>query len=222
MKSRPISEDLMTQSVVTEQESDPGNSPEPNGGLADSGGGDIVFDLEKLRLSQNFAAELGVKKRLITVRVRKPHRQEFFRVHPDDTYTLTTGLLELKEERETYLVDPSLWSELPSEIQPRQILLAVTRQDTVFLWPLRLPDQDGRFDDWGRSAMEAASLAKDRWTKLVANMSNGAFDLFEASGKIPDPEWPEEPFSKLIEIAFRDRYIQSMDHPVVKRLLGFA
>jgi len=66
------------------------------------------FDPSRLRLSQDFAATVGVKQALITVPVRKPNKQEFIRVHPDEAYRLETAVLELKEEREIYLVDPSL------------------------------------------------------------------------------------------------------------------
>jgi hypothetical protein len=31
-----------------------------------------------------------------------------------------------------------------------------------------------------------------------------------------------EPFSKLLEIAFRDKFIRDMEHPVLKRLRGEA
>ncbi len=41
------------------------------------------FNLERLRLSQDFESKVGVRKRLITVPVRKPNRQAFIRVHPD-------------------------------------------------------------------------------------------------------------------------------------------
>lgn len=51
--------------------------------------------------------------------VRKPGRQDFIRVHPDESYRLETAVLELKEDRETYLVDPDIWHELPGEIVPR-------------------------------------------------------------------------------------------------------
>jgi hypothetical protein len=54
-------------------------------------------------LSQDFA-DLGVKKALITVPVRKPDKAWFFRVHPDEDRRLQTYVIELKEERETYLV----------------------------------------------------------------------------------------------------------------------
>jgi hypothetical protein len=67
-----------------------------------------LFDLERLRLSQNFPETVGVKKRLITVPVRKPSGQDFIRVHPDPGMRLETTVLELKEEGKIYLVDPSL------------------------------------------------------------------------------------------------------------------
>jgi hypothetical protein len=35
-----------------------------------------------------------------------------------------------------------------------------------------------------------------------------------------EPEWPEVPFGELLRIAFRDRLIESLDHPVLRRLRG--
>ena len=37
---------------------------------------------------------------------------------------------------------------------------------------------------------------------------------------IPDPDWPELSFAEIFRIAFKDRLINSLDHPVVKRLRG--
>ncbi len=48
------------------------------------------FDLESLRVSQDFVKDSGVKKLLTTVPVRKPNRQDFVRVHPDSSYVLDT------------------------------------------------------------------------------------------------------------------------------------
>ena len=39
------------------------------------------FNIEELRLSQDFKANLGVKKALVTVPVHKPNKQDFVRVH---------------------------------------------------------------------------------------------------------------------------------------------
>ena len=60
-----------------------------------------------------------MKKALLAVPVRKPNKQEFVRVHPDEAYRLETAVLELKEERETYLVERALWDELAGEIVPK-------------------------------------------------------------------------------------------------------
>ena len=63
-------------------------------------------------------------------------------------------------------------------------------------------------------------MAKGRWIRLAANMSLGSYDVYEASGDLPDPEWPEESLEELLEIAFKDRLIATGDHPIIRRLLG--
>ena len=180
------------------------------------------FDISRLRLTQDFGSSIGVKKLLTTVPVRKPGKQDFVRVHPDEGWRLQTAVLELKEEREIYLVDPSLWDELVGEINPRILFTAVSRQGVLFLWPVRLPGEDGRIDNWSRSALDAAKKAMDRWVRVTANMSLGAYEIFEAAADIPEPEWPEETFQEVLKIAFRDRFITNFDHPVLRRLRGAA
>jgi hypothetical protein len=53
-------------------------------------------------------------------------------------------------------------------------------------------------------------------------MSLGAYEMFEAEGVMADPKWPDLPFMELLRIAFRDRMIDRVDHPVIKRLRGLA
>ena len=113
------------------------------------------FELESLRVSQDFVKDSGVKRLLTTVPVRKPNRQDFVRVHPDSSYVLDTMLLNLKEERETYLIDPSLRDGITRELTFTRLALAVNRQKVVFLWQMRLPDSSGKTDAWSLSAMEA-------------------------------------------------------------------
>ena len=180
------------------------------------------LNLSDLRLSQNFADQAGVKRAILTIPVRKPPRQAFVRVHPGEEWRYPTLLLNLKEERETYLVHPSLTAELGQELTPTVLHLAIDRLGVVFLWPTRLPASDGRLDEWSRTAAEAAELAEGRWISLRANMSLGAYEVFEATGNIPDPEWPDLTLEQAIRIAFKDRFIDSPSHPVVRRLRGEA
>jgi hypothetical protein len=180
------------------------------------------FDPASLRLSQDFTADLGVKKALITVPVRKPDKAWFIRVHPGEDYRLQTYVIELKEERETYLVAKPLWRELASEstFSPRVIYTAINRQGVLFLYPIRLPGPDGKLDDWSRSALEAAQRAQTNWVRVAANMSLGAYDVFEATAEIPEPQWPEQSFEELLKVGFKDRLIESLEHPVIRKLRG--
>lgn len=66
------------------------------------------FDLNALRLPQNFGESLGVKRLITRVPVRKPLKTEFFRVRSGEAWRLQTMILELKEESETFLVLPGL------------------------------------------------------------------------------------------------------------------
>ncbi|MBW1899612.1 MAG: hypothetical protein JRI61_11205, partial [Deltaproteobacteria bacterium] len=104
------------------------------------------LNLSELRLSQDFSETAGVKKVIMTIPVRKPGRQDFFRVHPSPDYYLETAVLEHKQERETYLVDRGLWSELPGEIVPKALFTVINRQNVLSIWTVRLPGRGGRLD----------------------------------------------------------------------------
>jgi len=180
------------------------------------------FDPARLRLSQDFAAGLGVKKALLTVPVRKPAKEWWFQTHPDEAYRVQTCVVELKEDREIYLVDPSLWPELASEstFGPRALFTGMTRQGVLFLWPIRLPGPDGKLDDWNQSALEAASRASGHWVRMASNMPLGAYDVFETAANWPAPQWPAETLSDLLRVAFKGKLIDRPDHPVLQRLRG--
>jgi len=183
------------------------------------------FDPAKLRLSQDFASSLGVKKAMLTVPVRKPAKEWWIRVHPEEEYRLQTAVLELKEEGEIYLVARSLWPDLAtseSTFSPRAFFTTMNRQGVVFLWPVRLPGEDGKLDDWNKSALEAAEMAQQTWVRVAANRNLGAYDVWEAQADIPDPRWPDVTFQELLKVAFKDRYIDDHDHPVLKVLRGEA
>lgn len=178
------------------------------------------LDLTALRLPQNFGAAAGVKKVTTTVPVRKPGNQTFVRVHSDAAWSMAALILQLKEDGECYFVLPSLADELAQEVRPKQLYTYVGRDGNVALWPVNLPGEDGRLDQWSQSAHSAADLAKSSWVRLVANRPVGAYDAFEAPGVSVEPVWPDLSFREVLNLAFKDRLITSLDHPIVKRLRG--
>ena len=183
------------------------------------------FDLTRLRLSQDFLGAANVKKVLTTVPTKKPSKEWFVRVHPSTLYHLETCVIELKEDNEVYLVDRPLWPHLVSEstFSPRALFTSINKQNVLFLWPIRLPGPDGKLDDWNRSALEAASIAQTKWIRVQSNKSLGAYETFEASAEWGDADWSSlPPFRDLLKVAFKDRLIDTLDHPVLRRLRGEA
>lgn len=178
------------------------------------------FAPENLRIDLSLAEGVGVKKMIVWIPVRKPHDQEFVRVRPEPGYHLPAAVITLKDERETFLVTPDIAREIPGEFTLSTIYTTINRQGNLLLWPVRLPDANGRQMEWHRSQDEAAAKAMTTWVRIKANMNLGAYDIFEATATIPQPEWPDLSFDRILEIAFRGRLINSFDHPVLKQLRG--
>jgi hypothetical protein len=197
------------------------NPNQPPGGASTATAPDSI-DPEALRLSQDFAAADGLKRVLLSLPVRKPANSWFVRVHPDAAYRLETKVIELKEDREMYLVAASLWPSLATEptFSNRALYTAINRDGVPFIWPVRLPSPEGKLDDWSRTAKEAAALAMKNWVRMAANMSSGNYVVTVASASLGEPTWPQESFKELLQIAFKDRYIDSIDHPVIRKLGG--
>jgi len=177
--------------------------------------------LSSLRINQNYSEmAVGVRKVLGTVPVRKPGKSDFIRVHP--VHSLDCFAIELKEEREIYFVLPAVAPLVGEFCEPVRLRLSVTRQGVVFVWPIKLPRDDRRADEWRKSAAEAAHLAESKWVRLVADMHLGAYQPYAANSDLGEPKWPAESWPEVLKVALRDRRIDSEDHAVVRQLLGQA
>ena len=51
-------------------------------------------------------------------------------------------------------------------------------------------------------------------------MSLGAYDVYEERAELSEPEWPNLSFHEILKVAFKDHFINSLDHPVLRRLRG--
>ena len=112
------------------------------------------FDLASLRLNPSFLETAGVKKLLTTVPARKPSPQDFVRVHPAPEYRENFAMIDLKDDREEFVVVPAIMSELTNEIVYKTVFTAVNRQGVTFLWPIRLLAPDDKPNGLGRHAKQ--------------------------------------------------------------------
>jgi len=178
------------------------------------------LDISRLRLPSNFGSTLGVEKLLTTVHVGKPKQGTFFRVHSAADMTFDAMLLVMKERQETYLVEPAVAQQISDLAKPFTLFMGIDRQNNLGLIPVPLPGEDGLRNPWHESLLQALLLAQNKWIRLAANMSVGAYDVFQAEGNLAEPEWPAHTLSKILEVGFRGRIISNLDHPIVQSLLG--
>jgi hypothetical protein len=137
---------------------------------------------------------------------------------------MALAVIVLKQDNETYLLTPSIAREVPGEFVMVMMRTVITRQGTITLWPIRLPDADGRINEWHQSAADAAKYAEEHWVRVKSNKAIRGYDQIPVPEDVtvPEPTWPDLSFQELLRIAFRDRLIDRLDHPVIKRLRGIA
>ena len=180
------------------------------------------FHPDKLRVSQKYLESGGAKKLLTRVPVGRPHDQEFFRVHPAPEYRISgVGIIKDKQDRESYLIMPDYFEELPPSLQSTCTLyLVVNHQKILSVWDVKLPGSDGRINSWHSSAHEAAEYAMKRWIRIAPNQRIGGYDIFEGENQLPVPEWSPLAYSEILKIAFKGRVVDGPDHPLMQKLRG--
>ena len=205
-KNGPNNPEIKIETVASEDSETPENLIE------------IKADFSRFRLSQNFGSVCGVSKKLTTVPVRKPNKTQFVRVRPEGR--LDAMLLKYPADSEDlYLIEPDVIQEVGGQARPYRLTQAIDRQNNVFIWPVRIPDDD-RPLNWHTSALEGSITAELSWTRLVANMALGSYDIFVAESKLEEPEWPELSMNELLGIAFKNKIVDRPDHLVLLELRG--
>jgi len=185
-----------------------------------NGCGNIFEDLDALRRRQDFDKLVGAKRQITSVPVAKPGRQMWFRTHPDLNYQISAALLRWEEDETQFFVAPQVYSDLVTEAKRVVLRTVVTPQGSVRLWPIRLPNPDGLDNEWFVSARRVAEIAERQWVRMVANRETRGYDVYTATSDFGEPTWPEQTFADLLKIAFAGKIIDSLDHPVVMKLVG--
>jgi len=178
------------------------------------------FDPASLRLSADYTAGLAVKKMLTVIPVRKPNNKEWFRVRPGDDWQSVTATYEDEALRETYLVHPDIRDGLARLARLTLIVTAINRGGELFLWPLKLPGSRGRSSRWNESALAIAREARTGWRRMDSNRAAGHYDGYKAEAELSEPEWPAWTFREIFDVAFKDRLIDGLDHPLLRQLRG--
>lgn len=174
------------------------------------------FNIEDLILDQNEACEKIELSASIPV-MKKP-KQDFFRVHPDPSYRISTNLIEDASTGVFYMIEKSLWSmdEVNREFKSRQLITAMTDESALFIMVAPTSGESG----YPYDHLKAVRKALEGWVRLKQNKSKTGYDILSATNLHLEPNWPEAPFLELLESAFANHYIDSLDHQILKKLRG--
>ncbi len=189
----------------------PDNNPRPN-----------PFDPKTLSVGRTGGEIFPVTKLLTAVPVRKPKSKEWVRSHPSPDFAVTVALLEMNPGEPPYIVTPDVAAAFHGEVNHRELRLAINQQGVIFLWPQPVIDPNGREIQWHTTHRMAAERAKTEWVRMTSDLGLGAYQIHIAEVANIEPVWPEYSLSKLLEVAFAGRLVDSTDHPVIRQLLGRA
>lgn len=185
----------------------------------------LGIDIDSLRVSQDFVSDVSVKRKITVVPVQRPDNSWWVRIRQGKEYQIEVACMVDKDDQRFYLLHPSIRDQLSDEAVVVRLHVAINRQGNIFLWPLRLPKEDqqqAKMERYYQSVSEGIQLACSEWVRLKWDKSLGAYNTFRTDRKLPEPEWPTESFNELIEVGFRNMVIDSMEHPIVERLLKGA
>jgi hypothetical protein len=93
---------------------------------------------------------------------------------------------------------------------------------SYMLWIINMTERNGELSGWSSSAMDAVSEATGKWVRIIADTEEGAYTTFVAQNQeaLGSPSFPDWSLEKVIALAFKDRIIESLEHPLVKVRAG--
>jgi hypothetical protein len=129
-------------------------------------------------------------------------------------------MLDDAVNRRHYVVEPDIVPEITSDLIPKLLVPYATRQGSVGLWSIRLPDESGHIDTFNESALVIVEQYAGQWIRVLTNQETRSYEVLECTVEVPLPKFPEGGMRYLFNIAFRNRVIQTLEHPVLKELRG--
>ena len=101
------------------------------------------FNLASLKINLAFKEGANVKKMLNVIPVRRPKKQEWFRVHSDEAYRGDFAVIKTEADGEFFIVSPAIARDFAKECSFVTIYTVINSGGVVFLWPATIPATDG-------------------------------------------------------------------------------
>jgi hypothetical protein len=175
---------------------------------------DLAIDQAHLEEYANSGSES------VVVECEKPTKGHFFTVRPETGKPYKDRafyfLLQM-EGRDPYLVAPKIAEQKKEEdtIRPVLIVRYVTMAGEEGLWPLKLNPPDGKSNNWKTSALNILELAESgKWVRIASSKKHYRPQVSKKTFKEVPPKFTDRTFKDLIDIAFKDRIVKTLDHEI--------
>jgi len=182
--------------------------------------GDIFDDLASL--GRTLDELVPSEKLLVALPVRKPRKDEWIRCHKE--IATPVNVYENKETREYFLILPAALEAMEDVVRHVRFTLSVTFSGGAFIWPVPIPS--GRRPHSAHISAHAGSeAATNQWIRIF--WKENSYEVVHRRTKGKDPDWPEEipDASAMLRFACKPggiEVVDSLEHPVVKELLGLS
>jgi hypothetical protein len=154
------------------------------------------------------------------VACQRPPKGLIFTVRPEKNKPFQNRafyfLLQM-EGRDPYIVAPAIADAKKEEDTVRPVLIVryVTMAGDEGLWPLKLDRPDGKSNHWNTSALNILEIAaSEKWVRIVSLKNHYRHQVSKKTFKEVPPKFSDRPFGDLVNIAFKDRIITSLDHEI--------
>lgn len=164
---------------------------------------------------------LASEPEITVIPIRQPRGDEFFRTDPRETMTMALNILTLKDEQEEYLIYEDVLDAIGFEtmVKKKTAFVLYTMTNIPFIATIPLPDEQGKLNQWHKSALLTIEKAKTHWIRRQADKLNSQYTTQQAKpGICPELKLTDLTMEEVIEQAFRDFIIDRIDHPVLTRL----
>jgi hypothetical protein len=190
---------------------------EESGGQADSN--NPFANLDALRNPQDYE-EFMAGEAVTAFPVRTLKEDMFLRINPDPQYTLMNQYTVLTRNG-TYFVFPQFRAALGALPKRCNLHIAVDGHGEYFLLLIKQATPGSGQEDnvWYSTARTVAASAAKGWVKVTQKRGkeNGGWGHVPVRHRMLEPDWPAKTFDVLLNTAFPERVITSLNHELIRQ-----
>jgi hypothetical protein len=166
--------------------------------------------------------KLPSKQTKVAIAIGKQSSSVAFKLDPEQKKTFVYIVEKIESDtgefvrEDYYVVVTNLHVELEKHTKLITFHAGMTQYDQAFIYPEKIPNIDGYSDSWIASGGQLVKKAEKSWVRGKANFNKKEYEATSLNLQKRPITWFD--FNTALNEALKSNIIDSMDHPVLKRL----